>query len=147
MPSTPARSRFGARAGSQAQAIDDALSDKPQTAKALAQRLGIRVGRVYSHLKHLVAKNAITQEPNGYSVRVSTPAKPKKAARVAGAKAKRRTAKPSRAISTRTPPVAVEYTSRGKRVRKEFAQPHVAKAFFAKKLKDGCKPAVKRLDA
>ena len=45
-------------------------------------------------------------------------------------------------ISDRTPPVSVEYDSRGKRATKTFDDANVAKRFYAAKLKDGKNPAV-----
>lgn len=49
-------------------------------------------------------------------------------------------------ISNRQPPVAVEYDGRAGRERREFADPFVARRFYAAKLRAGRAPAVKRLD-
>lgn len=41
-------------------------------------------------------------------------------------------------------PIAIEYTSRGKRVLKVFTDMYRARAFFIAKDKAGCKPKVRK---
>ena len=46
-------------------------------------------------------------------------------------------------ISTRLPSVAVEYDSRGQRVRKLFADAFAARRFYTQKAREGKNPQVK----
>jgi hypothetical protein len=52
----------------------------------------------------------------------------------------------SRAISSRIPPVAVEFDSRGRRARKVFINPSKARRFYAQKLSAGKNPAVRKVN-
>lgn len=49
------------------------------------------------------------------------------------------------AITNRMPPVAVEYTSRGRRVCKTFADAYEARRFYGAKLRAGRDPAVRKV--
>jgi hypothetical protein len=47
-------------------------------------------------------------------------------------------------MQRKSPPVVVEYDCRGKRVSKRFADAYEARRFYAAKLRQGNRPAVKR---
>lgn len=46
------------------------------------------------------------------------------------------------AVSNRMPPVAVEYTARGRRVRRVFADAYAARRFYVQQARAGRSPAV-----
>ena len=73
------RDTFGCRAGSQAATINARIAAQPQTAKAIADACGLQPGRVYAHLRSLVAKGHALHSEAGYSV--VPPAKPAKRAK------------------------------------------------------------------
>lgn len=73
------RDTFGCRAGSQAATINARIAAQPQTAKAIADACGLQPGRVYAHLRSLVAKGHAQHSEAGYSV--VPPAKPAKRAK------------------------------------------------------------------
>jgi hypothetical protein len=73
------RDTFGCRAGSQAATINARIAAQPQTAKAIADACGLQPGRVYAHLRSLVAKGHAQHSEAGYSV--VPPEKPAKRAK------------------------------------------------------------------
>lgn len=157
------------RAGSQASKIDAALGSTPLTATEIAAKAGATPSRTYSHLKHLLAKGLIRHKEGKYSLKPSAsatapvPSSKRPQPKPAKAPAKRQSQRPatsgkplepkaaqqaaSRAISTRQPGCALEYTSRGKRVTKRFAPgtAHLARSMYARLLREGKEPKVKAL--
>ena len=63
------RDRFGCKDGSQAAAINAAITSKPQEASAIAEKAGLNAGRVRAHLKFLVGKGHVVETKEGFKVK------------------------------------------------------------------------------
>lgn len=66
---TVARDRFGCKEGSQAAAINAAITAKPQPAATIAEKAGLNAGRVRAHLKFLVEKGHVVETKEGFKTK------------------------------------------------------------------------------
>ena len=66
---TTTKDRFGSREGTESATINAAMTARPQTVAAIAEKTGLGTSRVRNHMKWLLDREHITKTDDGYKTK------------------------------------------------------------------------------